>query len=229
MPGTKVAIPTVMFTQMAERDIYQKLLELLLLHGLKDSNILVTGAGQGELELLLRHNGFTPAQLHPVDIDPGNYRIPDMPCGYADLSASIPFGDESFDVCIASEVIEHLENPSRLVTEAHRVLRPAGHFILTTPNVHSVMQKARWLLKDRFGYFSDIDWRNHGHLHPIFDWLFRRMTHGLFEIIRYDAPSFHIRLFSGAPKIPVPWRNRFFSNINIYVCRKLNAPPRNNK
>lgn len=43
------------------------------------------------------------------------------------------FPDESFNVVIATAVIEHLAKPKRMLSESHRVLRPGGIIILTTP------------------------------------------------------------------------------------------------
>lgn len=42
--------------------------------------------------------------------------------------------DESFDVVVSSEMIEHTEAPERAVKELARVLRPDGLLVLTTPN-----------------------------------------------------------------------------------------------
>jgi len=52
-----------------------------------------------------------------------------------DDAASLPFDDESFDVVVCSEVLEHLFEPQLAVAEAMRVLRPNGRLILTVPNV----------------------------------------------------------------------------------------------
>ena len=47
-----------------------------------------------------------------------------------------PYDDNSFDLVIFCEVIEHLrENPLHTLSEIHRILRPGGAMILTTPNV----------------------------------------------------------------------------------------------
>jgi 2-polyprenyl-3-methyl-5-hydroxy-6-metoxy-1,4-benzoquinol methylase len=48
---------------------------------------------------------------------------------------AVPEPDESFDLVIASEVIEHLIMPDRVLEEFTRVLRPGGHVLLTVPNV----------------------------------------------------------------------------------------------
>jgi SAM-dependent methyltransferase len=42
--------------------------------------------------------------------------------------------DESFDLVIASEMVEHTEDPARAIEELARVLRPEGLLVLTTPN-----------------------------------------------------------------------------------------------
>lgn len=46
----------------------------------------------------------------------------------------IPFQDNTFDVVISSEVIEHVPDPFKAIQELFRVLKPGGTMILTTPN-----------------------------------------------------------------------------------------------
>jgi SAM-dependent methyltransferase len=47
---------------------------------------------------------------------------------------ALPFGDASFDLVLAFEVIEHLAEWRQLLTESKRVLRPGGVFLVSTPN-----------------------------------------------------------------------------------------------
>ena len=46
----------------------------------------------------------------------------------------LAFRDESFDVVISSEMLEHTEAPVRAVEELARILRVDGLLVLTTPN-----------------------------------------------------------------------------------------------
>lgn len=42
----------------------------------------------------------------------------------------IPFKPKTFDVVVATEVLEHLENPKQALSEIHRVLKPGGILII---------------------------------------------------------------------------------------------------
>jgi len=68
---------------------------------------------------------------------------------------NLPLQDGSFDLVTANMVMEHVQQPERVLSEAHRVLSPNGVFLLHTPNRSSplvslaacVPQKAKnWLI-----------------------------------------------------------------------------------
>lgn len=47
----------------------------------------------------------------------------------------LPFASGSADAVLFSEVVEHLVDPDSALDELHRVLRPGGHLMLSTPNL----------------------------------------------------------------------------------------------
>jgi SAM-dependent methyltransferase len=57
------------------------------------------------------------------------------------------FPDESFDIVLCSDVVEHLENPEKCFAEIRRVLKSGGTAIITTPNPSSVMIKLASVLR----------------------------------------------------------------------------------
>ncbi len=55
----------------------------------------------------------------------------------ADLAATFPFEDQSFDLVHANQVIEHVSNLDNFLSEICRVLRPGGAAIVSTENASS--------------------------------------------------------------------------------------------
>ena len=65
--------------------------------------------------------------------------------------ATVPplaFPDESFDFVISFQVIEHIEDDHQFVREIHRVLRPGGKFIVTTPNAPMSLTRNPWHVRE---------------------------------------------------------------------------------
>ncbi len=51
---------------------------------------------------------------------------------------SLPFGDETFDVILCAEVLEHMHTPARALAEMRRVLKIDGKLLLTTPFAYPI-------------------------------------------------------------------------------------------
>jgi SAM-dependent methyltransferase len=70
--------------------------------------------------------------------------------------------DSSFDAAVAVEVLEHVEQDDQFLNNVHRVLRPGGWFLMSTPNGdyvrntnpdhkrHYTREQLRRLLDERF-------------------------------------------------------------------------------
>jgi len=59
----------------------------------------------------------------------------------------LPFAAESFDLVLATDVLEHIDDDQLAVEEIHRVLRPGGTALLTVPAFPSL-----WGLQDEISH-----------------------------------------------------------------------------
>ena len=86
-----------------------------------------------------------------------------------DLNEPLPFEDESFDLCVSIEGIEHIERPADLFHELARVLKKGGNLIISTPNTEALYSRLRVFRNGypkHFGPVSETE-RLSGHIHPI--------------------------------------------------------------
>ncbi len=65
---------------------------------------------------------------------------------WADAGDPLPVADESFDVIVAGELLEHLPVPEQAIEEVHRVLRPDGVLVGSVPNAYRLKNRLRFLL-----------------------------------------------------------------------------------
>lgn len=84
------------------------------------------GCRDGYWSERLKENGY---EVSSLDIEP-HYAT----ARQHDVETGLPFDDKSVDLVWCTEVIEHLHNPKKFLTEIDRVLKHGGTAILTTPN-----------------------------------------------------------------------------------------------
>ncbi|MEO1590767.1 MAG: class I SAM-dependent methyltransferase [Cyanobacteria bacterium J06632_22] len=106
-----------------------------------DEAILDAGCGDGYL-LYAVHLRCPNSRLFGVDdndlgVQLAQEKFIENNCPAKFQSASIyslPFPDESFDVVLNADVIEHLDQPDAALQEMARVLKPNGRLLMSTPN-----------------------------------------------------------------------------------------------
>ena len=107
--------------------------------------VLELGSGLGYLTYALRKAGYLATGLDLSDVAvrtaTGVYG-PYYRCGDAERLAQD--ASERFDFVVMTEVIEHVEDPRRLVRAALGLLKPSGRLLLTTPNKTLVHPDTLW-------------------------------------------------------------------------------------
>lgn len=94
------------------------------------------GCGDGAFTAELAGMGARPvgADVAEAALERARDRHPDLAFELVPLDGPLPFADNSFDVVWASEVIEHIGDTGRWLSEARRVLAPGGRLLITTPS-----------------------------------------------------------------------------------------------
>jgi 2-polyprenyl-3-methyl-5-hydroxy-6-metoxy-1,4-benzoquinol methylase len=71
-----------------------------------------------------------------------------------------------YDMVIALEIIEHLQNPWKYLEDCRSILKNDGILVLTTPNISSFVSRLRFLMRGSLTAFEKPDF-NHGHITPL--------------------------------------------------------------
>ncbi len=187
-------------------------------------DLLDFGAGRGTLTRRLQESGRF-ASVSGVDLYPRSAEVPESICWErADLNGSTPFPAGSFDLVVASEVIEHLENPRAMCRELWRILKTGGLAIISTPNVETLRS---WVSAVLRGYFVEFSPGNYpAHITPLMRIdLERALQECGFAV---EAVSYSRR--GGLPGFPgVSWQQisfgllhgRLFSDTIVLKARRL--------
>ena len=101
-----------------------------ILKGLLGENISCSGSGLKLNKDFLSHIAPFMEKVEYAEFDPF-YKKKEEPI-------KIEFDNDSFDIIVGSELLEHLISPVELICEASRILRVGGTFIVTTPNVSHI-------------------------------------------------------------------------------------------
>lgn len=88
--------------------------------------VLDAGAGSGRYRKLFDHAAYEAADFAQLGTA---YTPLDYVCSLVD----IPVEDDRFDRIIFNQVLEHIDEPPRVLAELHRVLKPGGQILCSCP------------------------------------------------------------------------------------------------
>jgi SAM-dependent methyltransferase len=170
----------------------------------------VGGPGRRVLDVGCRYGALTRSYLEGNDVvglDVDRLALDEatrlgIETVWANAEDGLPFDDESFDVVVAGELLEHLREPSALVGDARRVLRPGGTLVGSVPNAFRLKNRLRVL-----GGRHPEDDPTHLHLFSPEDLL--ALLRGLEEPRLHFVSSRFLRI-----------RPRLTANIIVFAARK---------
>lgn len=86
--------------------------------------VLDAGAGDAPYRHLFSHVKYETADTGDLGLGDRDHDV--------DL-ADLPMDDETYDQVICTQVIEHVREPDKMMSELHRVLRPGGTLWISAP------------------------------------------------------------------------------------------------
>lgn len=126
--------------------------------------VLDIGCGTGAWLDRLSNIGFKC--LYGLDQDVQQFATKKAHCLQVNLdSENYGLEDHSFGLITSIEVIEHLENPGYFFSFVSSHLDKDGYFLLTTPNIHSVLSRFRFLITGNLKQFDSIG--DPTHIYPV--------------------------------------------------------------
>jgi ubiquinone/menaquinone biosynthesis C-methylase UbiE len=94
------------------------------------------GCGTGEFTAAMAAAGARAVgvEVASAAVERARARHPGLDFRLVPIDGSLPLKDNSFDLVWASEVIEHVTDTARWLSEVRRVLAPGGRLLVTTPS-----------------------------------------------------------------------------------------------
>lgn len=126
--------------------------------------VLEIGCGNGVTLELLKNRGASYVcgfEVNPTVAAQARARKSVDEVHVGDIEKEVTsFPDNSFDIVVASHVLEHLVDPWRLTREICRILRPGGVLVGAIPNVRHLSVIMPLVLKGKWDYADSgiMDW-----------------------------------------------------------------------
>ena len=188
-----------------------------------------TGTGYG-IRVVAPHAGeFVTLDKHrPAGLDALLATAPNVRFCAATVPP-LPFGDGAFDCVISFQVIEHIEADAAFVQEVHRVLKPGGRFIVSTPNAPMSLTRNPWhvreyraeelraLLQGPFARVEQLGVAGNERVMAYYE----RNREGVRRITRFDIFDLQHRLPRRLLQIPYDLLNRFNRRRLLHQNREL--------
>lgn len=108
-----------------------------------NSKIVDMPCGSGAFISRLKDNGYN--NVLAIDIE-NILKINHKDFVAGDMTEVLPIEDNSIDVLVCIDGIEHINKQFDFVKEVNRTLKDSGEFIISTPNISSLRSRGKWFI-----------------------------------------------------------------------------------
>jgi len=184
-------------------------------------NLLELGCGEGRgVELLAPlATSYTGIDKIKMVIDKLKNKFP----AYEFLDGVFPpfqFESDSFDTIVTFQVIEHIKNDRAFIEEIHRVLKPGGQALITTPNIKMTLSRNPWHEREYTAeqleemckhYFNQVEMKGIAGSQRIMEY-HEQNRKSVQKIMRFDVFDLQYKLPASMLRVPYDLLNRLNRN-----------------
>lgn len=136
-------------------------------------------------------------------------------------------GDNSFDVVVSFQVIEHIRDDNFFLKEIYRVLKPGGKALISTPNIKKTLTRNPWHIREYTAaqltaltesIFSKVESKGITGNKKVMEY-YEMNRESVKKITRFDFLNLQYRLPASLLRIPYDIMNR----VNRNLLQKNNA------
>jgi 2-polyprenyl-3-methyl-5-hydroxy-6-metoxy-1,4-benzoquinol methylase len=187
------------------------------------------GEGRGVSTLLERVNSFTAVDKIKEAIDELQKRFPSGKFISMNLPPLTSLGDNVYDFVISFQVIEHIENDALYLKEIHRVLKPGGMALITTPNRKMSLSRNPWHVREYLPeelstlarkFFSNVDMKGITGNEKVMKY-YEENKKSVRRFTRFDIFNLQYHLPASILRIPYEILNRWNRNKLQSTDRRL--------
>jgi SAM-dependent methyltransferase len=208
---------------VSDNPIHQRLLKAYVVaEDYVTGDVLEVGCGEGRGidRILIKAKSYTAIdKIEPI-IEGLRKKYPTGKF----LSGNIPpfsdLQDNTFDRVFSFQVIEHIENDNLFLKEIHRVLKPGGVALLTTPNQIKSLSRNPWHIREYTEgsltqlarkYFAGVEMKGITGNEKVLQY-YQRNKKSVERITRFDILDLQHRLPASVLRVPYELLNRWNRN-----------------
>jgi 2-polyprenyl-3-methyl-5-hydroxy-6-metoxy-1,4-benzoquinol methylase len=185
-------------------------------------DVLEVGCGEGRgVEVLISlAKSFTAVDKIQSAIDTLQKKFPN---GHFMQMNIPPFGglkDNTYDVIVSFQVIEHIEDDALYLKEIHRVLKPGGVVLITTPNRKLSLTRNPWHIREYLAgelkalaarFFSNVEMKGITGNAKVMEY-YEQNKKSVERFTRWDFLKLQYRLPASVLRVPYEILNRWNRN-----------------
>lgn len=208
---------------MSDNPIHQRLLKAYIAaKPFVKGKLLEIGCGEGRgveilMPLVSEYLGLDKIQ---EVIDSLQKKYPQAEFRQAVIPPFSTIKDNSFDSIVSFQVIEHIKNDRLFLEEIHRVLKPGGIAIISTPNIRHTLSRNPWHIREYTSrqledlcksVFKNVKPMGIGGNSKVWDY-HEANRNSVNRIMRFDILNLQYRLPAAVLRWPYEILNRFNRN-----------------